>query len=72
MNFNVRVICGKYQEMTVDAIETGTLYKGQAIRLAQKMVSAAEDLLFCAGLRVNSDACGAIAENLEQHLQVQK
>jgi hypothetical protein len=68
MNFNVRTIGGEYQEMTVDAIETGTLDKKEAIRLAQQMVSAAEDLLYGVGLRGNSDACGTIVEDLTDYL----
>lgn len=68
MNFNIRTIGGEYQEMTVDAIETGVMDKKEAIRLAQNMVSAAEDLLYRAGLRANSDACGTIVEDLSEYL----
>ena len=65
MNFNVRVICGEYQEMTVDAIETGTIDKKEAIKLAQDMISAADELLYNAGLMVN---CNAIVEDLDEYL----
>ena len=68
MHFNVRTIGGEYQEMTVDAIETGTLDKKEAIRLAQQMISAAEDLLYGVNLRVNSDACETIVEDLTEYL----
>jgi len=68
MNFTVRGIGGEYQEMKVDAIDTGTMDKKEAIRLAQQMISAAEDLLYGADLRVNSDACGIIVEDLTEYL----
>ena len=68
MNFNVRSICGVYQEMTVDAIETGTLDKKEAIGLAQEMVSAAEELLRGCGVKTESDMCGTITENLTEYL----
>ena len=72
MNFNVRTICGELQEMTVDAIETGTLGKKETILLAQQMISAAEDLLHRVDLRVNSDACGSIVEALDEHFEAGK
>ena len=34
MKFNVRGICGKYTEMSVDEIETGTLDNDEAASLA--------------------------------------
>jgi len=68
MNFTVRNIAGEYQEMTVDAIETGTMGKKEAVRLAQAMISAAEELLHGADLPVNSDACGTIVEDLIEYL----
>ena len=68
MNFNVRSIGSKYQEMTVDEMDTRTLDKKESIQLAQKMISAAEDLLYHAGLKANSDACGSIVEDLTEHL----
>ena len=68
MNFNVRNIGGNYQEMTVDAIETGTLDKKEAIRLAQKMVSAAEELLRGCDVKAETQMCGTIAEYLTEYL----
>jgi len=68
MHFNVRNICGDYQEMTVDAIETGTMDKREATRLAQEMISAAEDLLHGADLPVASDSCGRIVQDLAEYL----
>ena len=68
MNFNVRNIGGDYQEMTVDAIETGTLDKKEAIRLAQKMVSAAEELLWGCDVKAETQMCGTIAEYLTEYL----
>jgi len=68
MNFNVRSIGDNLQEMSVDEIETGTMNGKEATRLAQSMISAAEDLLYRAGLRAMSDACGDIVEELTEEL----
>jgi len=68
MNFNVRSIGNNLQEMSVDEIETGTMNGKEATRLAQSMISAAEDLLYGAGLREISDACGSIVEELTEAL----
>ena len=69
MNFNVRTIGhSQLQEVSVDTIETGALNEKEAIRLAQQMVSVAEDLLYVVGLRANSDACGTIVEDLTEYL----
>ena len=68
MKFIVRNIGGGYQEMEVDEISTGTMNQKEAINLAQKIISAAEDLLYIAGLRVASDACGTIVEDLNDYI----
>jgi len=62
VNFTVRDIGGKYQEMKVDAIETNTMDKKEAIELAYNMISAAGELLDGAG--IDSDACGKIIHEL--------
>ena len=67
MKFIVRNI-GGYQEMEVDEISTGTMNQKEAINLAQNIISAAEGLLYSAGLRVASDACGTIVEDLNDYI----
>jgi hypothetical protein len=72
MNFTVRNICGQYQEMKVDAIESGTLGKRESIELAQSLLMAAEDLLYGAEMRVASDVCGTLVEDLSEHITLNK
>ena len=57
MNFNVRSIGGKYSEMSVDEIQTGTLDELESCDLAIAMINAASELLWNAGDEVSSDAC---------------
>jgi hypothetical protein len=71
MNFNVRNIGGKYQEMIVDESNTGTLDKRESIALAEKMIIASQELLHWSGMPVSSDACGLIQEDLNKYLESQ-
>ena len=68
MNFNVRYIGNDLQEMSVDEIDTGTMDKTEAIKQAQKMLSACDLLLYGAGLRVSSDICGGLSEDLNDFI----
>ena len=68
MEFNVTGICGKYQEMTVTELETGTMDYKESIFTAMKLISAAEDLLWAAKEKSSSDACGSIVEELTDRL----
>jgi hypothetical protein len=68
MEFNVRDICGKYQEMTVTELDTGALDNKESISTAIRLISAAEDLLWRAKERNSSDACGSIVEELTDRL----
>ena len=68
MNFNVRCIGGKCQEVMVDDTHTGLIDKEESILLAQRLITAAEDLLHYVGLRDQSDACGVISKDLTKHL----
>ena len=68
MNFDVRSICGKYQEVKVDEIDSGTLDTKEAIELAKNMIDAAEDLLWGADMKASSDACGRLLSDLSEHL----
>ena len=68
MNFNVRSVGGKYQEVTVEDTHTGLIDKEESILLAQKLITAAEDLLHCVGLTDHSYGCGVISKDLTNHL----
>ena len=63
MKFNVRGICGKYTEMSVDEIETGTLDNDEAAALAGDMIAAAAELLAHIDMDSASDACIKIIED---------
>ena len=69
MNFSVRSIGADCLEMRVDAIDTGMLDRREAIRLAQRLIVAAEDVLHMAGLREESDDLGAIYQDLLYYLE---
>jgi len=59
MNFNVRNIGGEYNEMTVDAIATGTMNAHECRDLAMKMMNAASELLYNINERDASNSCDA-------------
>ena len=65
MNFTIHYIGNGYQEMNVDEVQTGTMNEAEAIDLAAKMVSAAEDLLWNCGKKVASDLCGKVHSELQ-------
>jgi len=64
MDFKVNSICGKYHEVEVDKIHSGTLDDMQAVEIARNMINAAEDLLWQAGSNDASDACRRVLEYL--------
>ena len=49
MNITVKSICGTYQEVRVDMIETGTMDDKEARELAYNLLVAAEELLLGSG-----------------------
>jgi len=65
MNFHVRRIGKNHQEMKTDAIETGTMDKKEAVDQAKRLLRAAEELLYNADEREQSDICGFIVADLE-------
>ena len=70
MNFNIHHIGGKYVEMKVDAIETGTMDSLEAAQLAGKLLDAASGLLSASRFDWASNACGSISEGLSEHIEV--
>jgi len=65
MNFKINYIGSGLQEMSVDSFETGTLNKAEAMILAEKMVSVAEDFLWNCKEKQISDMCGSICSELQ-------
>jgi len=57
MNFNVRNIGGEYNEVTVDAIDSGTINSQECRDLAMRMMNAASELLYNIDEKEASDAC---------------
>lgn len=65
MNFTIHHIGSGLQEMKVDEIDTGTMDEQEAVDLACKMISAAEDLLWNCGRKAASDMCGKVHSELQ-------
>jgi hypothetical protein len=70
MNFNVHHIGGKYVQMKVDAIETGTMDHLEAAQLAGELLDAASELLSATNIDWASNACGSISQGLSEHIEL--
>lgn len=69
MKFKVGFICGKYVELSVDAIESGTLDSVQAKVLALELINAAQDLLFGVSDREGGELCCNLHEEVSHSLR---
>lgn len=65
MNITVRTICGKYQEVTVSEMATGTLDKDEAVEQAKRFIQAADDLLWGADLERLSNHCTELLDEID-------
>lgn len=68
MNFIVRTIGGKYQELYIDSgdniVCSGLLDGKEATELAQKMLVSVSSLLYTAGVDKASDICRELEKKL--------
>lgn len=73
MDFYVRTIGGKFQEVNIKdgnvTIESGLIDRSESLLLAENLINAAGELLYAVGMYEKSDVCNDLISAITEHLR---